>query len=510
MIQEKTDASLTEQLSAWASSLRLDDVPGRVVELAKSQILSQLAAIRAGLAHPLGQALVDAFGSPLQEDARTSACVLAGLGSWLNLDDTAYAGHLSNSTVSVPLAYAYAGGLDGGDLLTAVIAANECAARITASATLGPLRGQSAGHTSIAGAVSGRLKCSNAPAERWVNAFGLALAMPPWTLLRAFVGSDARVLSAFTPVRMGMDACDGAEAGLSGAPDIIEHKDGFLARFAAVPLPEAVVMGLGQRWHTETLSFKVRPGGPGADAAVDCAIQLHSELGGLTPDQVSEIVVAASAYTMFLGQTTRTLVAGPDASGSSLPLSVPYTVATALLNGDLTVADFSAPAVLAEERWALARKVRLVHDEDMTRRLFASVAPFGEAIRQAGDRALAWVREFGGLELPAGGSGSPHAETFEQATKHFGARVTVQLADGRSVTRQQDIPAGGAGPDTRARHAELMRAKFLAVGGCDEVADGCAKLERATPHELARLLETALARQATSKRVVSVKGGQTE
>src|SRR5216683_4774270 len=105
---------------------------------------------------------------------------------------------------------------------------------------------------------------------------------------------------------------------------------------------------------------------------------------------------------MLLGRATKALVAGPGASGSSLPLSVPYTVATALLNGDLTVADFFAPAVNAADRWALAGKVRLVHDEDMTRKLFASVAPFGEAIRQAGDRAVAWVREFGGLEPPAG------------------------------------------------------------------------------------------------------------
>ena len=77
-----------------------------------------------------------------------------------------------------------------------MVAANECAARIAAAATLGPFRGQNAAHTHIAGAVSGRLRSENATAEQWVDAFGIAFSMPPWPSLRAFLGSDAKVLSA--------------------------------------------------------------------------------------------------------------------------------------------------------------------------------------------------------------------------------------------------------------------------------------------------------------------------
>src|SRR5205823_3171007 len=158
------------------SRLELDDVPDRVVDLASSQVLSQLAAARAGLEHPLGQAVVRGFGQPWQANPAQSAFVLAGLTSWLHFDDTAYAGHLSNSTVTVPLAYARALRLDGRQLLTAVIAANECAARITAAATLVPFRGQNAAHTHVAGAVSGRLRAADAPLEEWTNAFGIAFS----------------------------------------------------------------------------------------------------------------------------------------------------------------------------------------------------------------------------------------------------------------------------------------------------------------------------------------------
>jgi 2-methylcitrate dehydratase PrpD len=489
--------SLTERLAGWASGLRLADVPARVVALAKSQVLSQLAAIRAGASLPLGRALMVAFGPPLQPDPRASACVLAGLGSWFNLDDTAYAGHLSNSTVAVPLAFGRALGLGGADLLTAIIAANECAARVTAAATLGPLRGQTAAHTSLAGAVTGRLRAQSAPSRRWVDALGLALSMPPWPLARAYLGSDARALAAYLPVSMAMHACDAAAAGMSGAADIVEHPAGFLARFAEVPLPEAMVAGLGSRWHTETLSFKVRPCGPGIDAAVDCAVELHGELPGLRPAGVREIVVATSAYTLAVHELVAGYDSGPDTAVSALPLSLPYTVATALLSGGLSVADFTGPAVRDPDRWALAAKVRLCHDSRMTRDLFTSEAPFGEAIRQAGDRAKNWLHAFASrageaspawLPWPPG----PPASTFERAAKRTGARVEVLLSDGRRICGERAIPVGGAGPDTRRHHAELARDKFLATGGGDDTARGLALLETAAPADVARLLDTCL------------------
>src|SRR2546423_407281 len=81
----------------------------------------------------------------------------------------------------------------------------------------------------LAGGVAGRLASTGAPARRWADAFGIALAMPNWPLMRAFLDSDARLLNTLTPVRTAMDACDAAEAGLHGAPDLLEHPDGFLA-----------------------------------------------------------------------------------------------------------------------------------------------------------------------------------------------------------------------------------------------------------------------------------------
>ncbi|MFG2947626.1 MmgE/PrpD family protein [Streptomyces adustus] len=491
--------TLTEELSAWAAGVSFHDLPEDVVELAGLQILSQCAAIRYGAAHPLGRRLVDGFGEPLQRDSRRSAFVLAGLGSWLHFDDTAFAGHLSNSTVAVPMAYAAGQGLDGAGLLTSVVVATECAARVTAAVTLGPFRGQTAAYSHVTGAVAGRLRGDGVSADRWADALGLGLGLPPRTVVAGFLGGDSKVFSAATPVAAGLDACDAAHAGFTGCRDLLENPDGFLHAFADLPVPGAVTEGLGERWHTRTTSFKVHPGGPGMDTAVDCGIELYRELGPVRARDVESVEVATSLYTTLVDQWARQRMRGPESPVGALVFALPYLLATTLLTGELTVADFAAPALTDPERWELADRIRVVLDERMTYDLFHSLVPFGQALRQAGDRAPEWLAGFGSRWQGDGrwlvdlvGELPPPSRDFRDARKVTPSRVTVRLRDGRTATRQQDVPVGGVGATDGPPVAQLVRDKFLATGGRKDVADRLTELARVPAEELPQLLHAAL------------------
>ncbi|WP_424217670.1 MmgE/PrpD family protein (plasmid) [Streptomyces sp. BI20] len=496
--------TLAEELARWASALRLDDVPDDVVTTAKHQILSQSAAVRAGLDHPLGRRFVRAFGAPLQEDPARSAYVLASLGSWLHFDDTAYAGHLSNSTVTVPLAYARRQGLTGERLLTSIIVANETAARITAATTLGPFRGQSAAFTHVTGAIAGRLRGEDAPARRWVDTLGLGFGLPPRTVPVGFLDGDAKLFGAATPVRVGLDACEASAAGLAGSPVIFEHPEGFLSRFATVPLPEAIVAGLGTRWHTRTTSFKVHPGGPGMDAAIDVGLELHRELS--TPDRplraedIAEVTVDTSLYTAAVERRAAEYLRGEVSPVSALVFSLRYTLATALLTGRLSTEDFTERALADTERWALADRVEVRLDREMTRELFHGEVPFGEALRQAGERGTPWLRQFGAAWEGDGnwlvdlvGELPPSNPDFSGARKVTGARVLVRLRDGREFRRELHVPRGavGGGAD-RPPIAEVVREKWLGTGGGEEFADGVDRLEKASAEEVAELIPLIL------------------
>ncbi|RCH65705.1 hypothetical protein DT019_26715 [Streptomyces sp. SDr-06] len=494
-----TKPPLLAELAAWAGALDVTDAPERVVAHLRSQLLSQLAAARAGYGHPLGARITQAHGSALQDDPERAAHSLAMATICLDFDDTAYAGHLSHSCVNVPLVYARPRGLDGRRLATAILAANECAARVTAAATLGPFRGQTAGHTHLAGAVAGRLRAESALTDTWVNAFGLALTTPTWTLPHGFFTTDAKLYTAAVPVRIGLGACDGAHAGLSGPSDVLEHPQGFLHRFAALPLPEEAVAGLGSLWYTETLSYKVHPGSAYLSAAIDCAVELREELALLGFDGaggvegIAEVVVEGSLFTSGLDRVFQKDPAGPRSSVAALNFSVPYNVATALLTGALEPADLAPPEVGRPERWALAAKVRTAHDPALSRAALLATAPLGQALRRAGRRAAGWAAAAG----PEAVDALPPpwldpAPDFRWATKDLGARVTVRLHDGRELRAERRSAVGAAGGTDGPGHQELARRKFQRCGGKPEVVELVENLLELSARDVERLVELAL------------------
>ncbi|QDQ09676.1 MmgE/PrpD family protein [Streptomyces spectabilis] len=486
-------APLARRLAEWAAGLHHADVPERVQEYATSQVMSHLAVVRASLGHPLGRKLVKAFGTPLSADPGRAAQVMAALSSCLYYEDSMYAGHVTHSSVGVPLAFRRVQQLDGRALLTAVVAANECAARVTAAAVLGPLRGQGTSYTQLVGAVAARLHGAGEPARRWTDAWGLALAMPPWPLRRAVVGSDAKVLSAAAPVRTALDACDAAAAGLRGADDILEHPGGLFAKFAHVPSPEVVTAGLGTRWHTETLTFKMYPAGAYVDAAVECAAQLHARLSADEIRELREIVVSAARLTIVMDQEGAPYLDRERSAVMALNVCVAYNVATALTTGSVVPCDLAEPALADPLRWSLADRVRLEYDAGLSRRVLRMTAPLGEALRQAGDRGREWFADFMGAALAAGPElAGPPSSTFQEAGKAVGARLRVTLGDGRTITVACERPRGSAGPATRAAHRELVREKLTSSGSSADVVEALEGLASLDAPEVDELVGAAL------------------
>lgn len=376
---------LLQQLMSWAAGLRYDDIPADTVALARSQIVSNLATIRASMAHLLGHKIVAAFGLPFQHDAKRSAHVLAALAMSLEYDEVAYSGHPSASCVNVALAYTAQERLDGRRLVTAVVAANECAARFQASTLFGAFfRGQSATYTHLVGAVVARLHAQRYEAGVWADAAGLALSILPTPVEHTFLSSDAKVFVAATPVRMALDACDAALAGLAGPRDVLDGPDGVLHRLSDVPMPDAVVARLGQRWHTDTLSFKRYPASAYLQAAFECAERIAARVDRIDPHDVVRIRVDGSVLTWLLQQKAGPFPARGDTSTAALTFSAGYGIATILLTGSLTPRDLAGDALHDADRWVLADKVEVGHDQDLTLRMISATVPLGEALRQAG------------------------------------------------------------------------------------------------------------------------------
>lgn len=493
-------ASLSTTLAAWARAVTHDDIPERTLYAARSQLISNLAAVRASLRHPVGRRITAAFGPPRQPDPTRSAHVLAALATALDFDEVAYSGHVSAGAVNVAVAEAERGRLDGTAVLAAIVAANECGARVSAATILSPFfRGQTNTHCHLASAAAARLHARRATPAEWTAGLGLALGILPVPLHHAVVTSDVKAFTAAAPVRLALDACDAAAHGLAGPAAVLEAPGGLLEHLSAVPVPEAVTEGLGRRWHTDTLTYKRFPGSAYLHAAFDCAQRLHARLTadgtGPAADRVRRIVVHGSLLTWQMERKVAPHLRGPATGVSAATLSVGYGVATLLLTGGFGPADLTGPALADPARWALAGKVTVEHDWQLSLRMAAATSPLGAALRQAGPRALDWpeLRTWAGDDAAGllAGLGAPE-DTFENATMAIGARVEVELADGTVLAEAADAAVGSAGSATRREHRALVREKFLAAGGPAGVLADLERLDTLDAAATARTLAAAV------------------
>jgi 2-methylcitrate dehydratase PrpD len=441
--------NVTERLAEWVAQAQFEDLPRRVTEEAKSQVLSVIASVHAGHFSDAGRTVSrtvkdwgggkDATMMPSGERTSLYNAIYANtaLSMALDYDDYLFAGHTGHSAVLVTLALAEKLGISGKDFLLAQVLANEVEGRVGASALLGPLNGQMWSFLHLVGSAVLAAKLLGLDKAQIQSAIGIALLQPTYPLQAGFFGSDAKALLASMTAPLGVQAAQLAANGLRGAPDIIEGPAGFTTVFARQPLMGAYE-GLGKTWLTETLSYKIYPGCAYIDTTIDCVLAL-SRQHGIDGKKVKAVHVATGPLTLGMEALVAEHLKGPDSLPTTLNFTVGYNVAAALLDKELTARQFARDRIRDPALWNLAGRVHLTFDEVIAQRMreralvTTSTDEHGEQFH---------------LDL-----GSVDLSTFRMS---FGARVRVEMEDGRSFEAEQEVPLGGAGRpfDDRRRYVE--------------------------------------------------------
>jgi 2-methylcitrate dehydratase PrpD len=481
------ETALLREACEWAVSLKLDDIPADVRDLARAQLLSMGAAAHASMRHPVGERL--------RRTAFPTAGALWGETGWaahaarqalltmaLDFDETAFAGHLGHASAIPPMIVGIDTGAGGAGVMVAQVAAAEVAARVTAALTLGSTRGQTATHTHAAAAVVGCGLLLGLGAERLAAALSLALAQPRRVMLPAFMATDAKFWVAAAPILDAARCIQMADRGAVGLEGLMEVPGGVLEELAAVALPE-VFSGWGSRWHLRTLSIKAIPG----CAYLTSAVEAAASLAPVDGDEVESVEVGASVFTLGMEAESSPYIDGSRSPLPALGFSVGYNLAAALETGSLEVDDLHGERLASPSRWELAGRVRLTHDPDLTLAALAAAAPVGAAIALAGERARAWLQARGTPadvveRVLADAAGDPE---FERPAKRIGARVTVRLRDGRVLEARRDAARGCCQEPVAARLA-LAGAKYVAQAGAGAEARLAAagSFESMSPTEL--------------------------
>ena len=435
------------QIADFVCRFSLEQAPSEAVGVARTCVQDLVGVTLAGAQEPVARLCQDwvaaegatpratVHGTRIRSSVANAALANGVAGHALDLDDVSLAirGHPGVVVGSAVLAAAEAEGASGSQLLAAYLVGVETMVALGfgigrthyimgwhATATLGTL-----------GAAAAVARLYRLDAEHCGHALGIAVSLAAG--MRCNFGTMTKPLHAGHASSRGAFAAALAARGHTASSVALESPVGFFSLFSRDANPGAVLERLGRTWGilSPGISFKRHACCYGTHHAIDAVLALRDEYE-LKADVIEHIDVLVAP-----GGMAALLYDAPN-EGMKGKFSLPYTVASAAMDGAPTLKTFDDAAVRRPAVRALMERVS--------------------------------CREAPG---PAVTGDDPRF-----------AEVTVTLRDGRRLRRRVDTPKGGAAaPLTAAEHD----AKFIDLASAG-LGDGMrARAVLDVLHDLERL-----------------------
>lgn len=333
--------------------------------------------------------------------------------------------HVGSVVLPAALALAQARGLGGRQMLAALVAGYEVAARVGMAVM--PTHYRFWHSTATNGTFGGAATAAHAmglDADGVQRALGLAGTQAAGLNTFFESGDMTKSLHPGKAALNGVLSAQLAALGMTAPPGILEHPKGYLAAFSLEPKAAALTDGLGTTWEILQNGFKFFPSILASHSPIQATLAIVARH---RPDPARIARITNETYDTVKSHFSAKEAATPMAAR----VSVPYCIAAAAVDGVLTQAQF-APG--------------RIHDP-----LIRRVLDRTEVIADPALNAL----------YPA----------------NFPARVTITMEDGQSFTETVMLPKGD--PGAPLSDAELED-KFR--GNCEPVlgAAQAARLRDAT------------------------------
>lgn len=413
--------SLTEGLADLLARSVVPEIRAR----AALHVLDWIGCAVLGAENPAGR-IVARYGQNLgsgpchaigvgNRDAAGAAFVNGAYGNVLEMDDIHRTSILHPGPVVVPAALALAQRLNAssGDFLDAVVRGYDAVIRVGRS--VGPGHYRHWHNTSTCGpfgAAAAAASLLGLDRSATVMALGHAgtQASGPWQC--RLEGAMSKQLHTAAAAQAGLAAADLAALGFTAPKQILDGELGFYAAMCPDPTPEAVLADPDGPWLITDTSFKPWPACRHAHPTIDVALALRDRVDVAAIDRIT-VRSYADAVGLCDNTSPTTVLEGK--------FSLQHCAAIVLLDGPPPLEAFEPTALARADVAALRAKVRLESAEP-----FASAYPM-----------------------------------------HYGAGLTVRLADGRELAA--DAPDALGDPDNpispdavQDKARMLMRAAGLA------------------------------------------------
>jgi 2-methylcitrate dehydratase PrpD len=367
---ERTEG-LSDAIAAHIVGTRFEDVPEAAIRSAERSLLDAVGVMlgASGIDDPArtfvdlvlseaGAEQATVLGSARRVPAAAAAFANGALAHALDFEDSidTLPVHPNAQVIPAVLALAESEGLSGARLLTAIAVGCDLAARVAAAAghrmsERGWYPPPIAGAIGATGAAANLLGLDH---RQTLDAFSLAISQTtasgeikfsPQSVLRG-------VRDAF-PATVAVRSVQLARAGIRGFDRPFEGTYGFFMTFTGGEYDVAAMLdGLGTRFAGEEVSFKPWPSCRGTHAFVEAALHL---LDGVDSADVASIRLDGPPVTRMLAEPRAGKIAPTAAIDAKF--SLPFTVASAVLQRDITLDSFSPAALAAPETLELAARV---------------------------------------------------------------------------------------------------------------------------------------------------------
>lgn len=427
-------------LAEFSSTLELDRVPHHVREAASRSLLDIIGVAIRGRRHPVAVQALNAaarlpgaqgsgvvWGADVQLNASAAALANGVAAHVDDFDDTHSDGIVHGSAVITPVAVALASecNASGGELLCALIAGWEVAARV-GLASRGSFHARGFHTTSIAGvfgAAAAAARILRLSPSQTAHAIGLAGSQAAGINEYLSNSSSAKAFHCGWSAHAGLVSAIMAQAGMTGPQSVFEGRDGLLRAYGLPERvrPSALDTGLGSVWETSNISIKPYPCCHFAHAFVDCAGNLLHR--GIRPEFIESIMCVVP-------ETEVPLICEPfekklrPSTPYAAKFSLPFLLAARLIDGTIDHDTFGELNIRRKELLDFAQQVRYrLAGADETS--FPSSFPgWLEVSLHDGTRITERIDiNFGHPKNPM---------TFEQVVEKFQENTAATLGEGRA------------------------------------------------------------------------------
>lgn len=380
--EASSDNPYTRGIAQFVSTLQYDAVPREVRDRIKLLMLDSFGCALYGADLEWSRLLqktlsaIDAtrtccvWGTNRKLSAPHAALINGTQVQGFELDDVHRAGVLHVGAVVLPALVAVTElrrGMSGKEFIASAVAGYEIGPRV--GLAMGPehiAQGWHSGATlGVFSAAAGAARALRLDVDKSVHALGIAGTQAAG-LMAAQYGAMVKRMHAGRSSQSGLYGALLAKSGFTGIVNVLESDyGGFCTTFSRSTdrfnLQE-LTAGLGQTWQTMGVALKFYACVGSNHTTLDAIREMQAERP-FGADDVARVVVHGSQVTMdhvgwkYVPQGL-----------TSAQLNLPYCVATWLIEGDCFVDQFTEGMVADPKRMALARKVEVHHDADITAR----------------------------------------------------------------------------------------------------------------------------------------------